>query len=575
MPGYRLRPRMSASPRSHRRRSPLLVVVGLLLTVLVGVAAVALGLRVAYGQQALPGTRVAGIALGGASAAQARERLAPVVGTDVPVILRAAGRTYRIRPRLAGYAVDLEATSRAALDAGRGGLFGGALATVKGIVRTRDVPLVVRVDDARFAQTVRGLAEEIDRPRFGGELDVTSDPVAVEAVPPRTGRRVDREQLAGLLERAIRRRAGATVTVPVTSTPVASRAAVEGVARRAEEYLREPLALTGAGKPLKVSAAQLAGVVALEGLDDGRRVRLGAGDKRLTALVAQLATARDRPARNARISASNPGATLDAKGDTAWRPREAKVTVREGRPGREVRRKDAAAAIEAAIRDGRHEAKLPVRRVFASVSRTAARKVDSLIGTFTTRYEPGQPRVTNIRRIARAIDGAVIAPGAKFSLNALAGERTAAKGYVAAPFIAEGNRLEDSVGGGVSQFSTTMYNAAYFAGLRIDAHTPHSIFISRYPAGRESTLNFGSIDLLWTNDTKVPVFVRTSSDETSVTVSLYGSNGGRRVRAVSGVRKAVSGGDFSVAVTRVTRYAGGRVKREPFTSTYGTPAPGE
>jgi len=564
---------MPPPPRSSpRRRQPVLVLLGLLLTVSVGLAALIFGLRVAYDAQALPGTRVAGVALGGASAAEARRRLVPVAGADVPVVLRAAGATYRLRPAQVGYVVDLDATVRAALEAGRDGVLGGALATVTGVVHRRDVKLVTRVDRARFEQIVTGLADEIDRSPFPGELSIATDPLAVASVPPRTGRKVDRTQLAGLLERAIRRRAAASVVVPVTSTPVARRDAVQAVAREAEKYLREPLRLTGAGASLEVSAAQLAGVLALESVDRGRRVRLGAGNRRLAALVAELATARDRPARNARISAANGGTTLDAKGDVSWRPRSASVTVRDGRPGREVRREDAAKAIEAAIREGSHETRLPIRRVTPAVSRSAAREVDSLIGTFTTRYEPGQPRVTNIRRIARAIDGTVIAPGAQFSLNGLAGERTAAKGYVEAPFIAEGNRLEDSLGGGVSQFSTTMYNAAYFAGLRIDSHTPHSLFISRYPPGRESTLNFGSIDLLWTNDTKTPVFVRTSSDAISVTVSLYGNNGGRRVRAQSGERRAVPGGDFSLVNTRVVRYADGRTGRDRFTTTYGTAA---
>lgn len=550
-----------------------LIAVGLLTTVLVGLAVLVFGLRVAYAGQALPGTRVAGVALGGASEEEARRRLEPVAGADVPVVLRAAGMTFRVRPADAGYAVDLDATVRGALGAGREGVLGGALATVAGIVSTRDAQLVTRVDRARFLQTVNGLAEKIDRAPFRGELAITTAPIAVTSVPPRTGRRVDRPALERLLERAIRRRAAASVTIPVVSTPVASRDAVEAVAREAEEYLFEPLRLTGAGDSLEVSDAQLAGVLALESVDGGRAVRLGAGDKRVDALVDRLAGARDRPARDARISASGTATTFEAKGDVSWRPREASITVRDGRPGREVRRKDAAAAIEAAIREGSHETPLPVRRVTPGVSRSDAEKVDSLIGTFTTRYEPGQPRVKNIQRIARAIDGTVIAPDGQFSLNGLAGERTAAKGYVEAPFIAEGNRLEDSVGGGVSQFSTTMYNAAYFAGLKIDSHTPHSLFISRYPPGRESTLNFGSIDLLWTNNTKVPVFVRASSDATSVTVSLYGDNGGRRVRAVSGPRQPVSGGDFSVVVTRITRYADGNTKREPFTTTYGTPGP--
>ena len=89
----------------------------------------------------------------------------------------------------------------------------------------------------------------------------------------------------------------------------------------------------------------------------------------------------------------------------------------------------------------------------------------------------------------------------------------------------------------MSQFSTTLYNAAYFAGLQIDGHRPHSFFIDRYPAGREATLNFPDIDLTWTNDTDVPVLIRTSTDNNSVAVSLYGDNGGRRVEAKAGARE--------------------------------------
>ena len=197
---------------------------------------------------------------------------------------------------------------------------------------------------------------------------------------------------------------------------------------------------------------------------------------------------------------------------------------------------------------------------------SAARASSQLIGTFTTYYEPGQPRVTNIRTMARAVDGTVIAPGEQFSLNGITGERTRAKGYVPAPFIADG-RLEPSVGGGVSQFSTTTYNAAYFAGLQLDSSQPHSAFIDRYPPGRESTLNYPDIDLTWTNDTGAPILVRATTTGTSVTVSLFGNNGGRTVRAIAGSRRPAGGG-FSIEVTRVVRYRDGRVTRTPRTTTY-------
>jgi len=174
--------------------------------------------------------------------------------------------------------------------------------------------------------------------------------------------------------------------------------------------------------------------------------------------------------------------------------------------------------------------------------------------------------------MAETVDGTVIGPGEQFSLNGVAGERTTANGYKPAPTIGEGNKLIDTVGGGVSQFSTTAYNAAYFAGLQIDSHTPHSFYISRYPPGRESTLDFGSIDLLWTNDTNAPVVVRSSASDTSVTVSIYGGNGGRRVKAETQSRSDSSQGGFDITIDRVIVDRNGNRTREPFTTFYGVPA---
>ena len=302
-------------------------------------------------------------------------------------------------------------------------------------------------------------------------------------------------------------------------------------------------------------------------------MRLGAGDARLAALVDEIAAKRDRPARNAQIDAPDSGAKLDAKGDASWRPR--KVRRRRSRrrheSGRTVQRAELAAAIEAAIRAqaprrARADAERPAGHGRAGRSRRATRSS----GRSRRTTSPGQPRVTNIQQIAKDVDGTVVAPGARFSLNETAGERTEEKGYVEAPFIADG-KIEPSIGGGVSQFSTTLYNAAYFAGLQLDSHRPHSFFIDRYPAGREATLNYPDIDLTWTNDTDAPVLIRTKTDEGAVTVRLYGDNGGRRVRAETGEREPVTDGDFAITVTRVVRYADGKEERQPYETRYDSP----
>jgi vancomycin resistance protein YoaR len=156
-----------------------------------------------------------------------------------------------------------------------------------------------------------------------------------------------------------------------------------------------------------------------------------------------------------------------------------------------------------------------------------------LVSRFTTYYPPGQPRVNNIRRAAVLLDRTLVKPGARFSLNERLGKRTRARGFVAAPSIV-GPIHVDSVGGGVSQVATTLYNAAFFAGLRLIAHTPHSFYINRYPKGREATISWGGPELIFQNDWPAPLLVRMkTATARSLTVWLYSYKLGRRVSTVT------------------------------------------
>ena len=551
-----------------RRRAVAAVAICLL-----GLLALALGVRAMNADKVLPGVEVEGVALGGATTAEARRRLAPLLAEAAaePLTLVAEDERLTLEPADAGYFADAEDTIARALDSGRSGPLGGLPTTVSGLFRAREVPLAQTVDRTQVRRTVDSLTDQLGRRSFPGELVVDPSALDITTKPARSGREVDQAEFSARLEQALARRPRGTLTVPLRSKRVASRAAVDAVGRAARRYLSKPLTLTGAGEPLEISPNELAGVLALETLGGGTKVRLGAGNAGLAALVEKIAAKRDRPARSARVNAPARAVTFDSKGDAAWRARKADVKVtRPARSGRLVKRKPLATAIERAIRSDRHTIALRTERVAPAVSAQAARDVSDLIGTFTTYYVPGQPRVTNIKQIARDVDGTLVARGTRFSLNETAGERTEKGGYVEAPFIADG-KIEPSIGGGVSQFSTTLYNAAYFAGLRIDSHRPHSFFIDRYPAGREATLNFPDIDMTWTNDTDTPVLIRTSTDNNSVAVSLYGDNEGRRVEAKAADREPLTDGDFSVVVTREIRSRDGEVVEQPFTTRYEDP----
>ena len=145
------------------------------------------------------------------------------------------------------------------------------------------------------------------------------------------------------------------------------------------------------------------------------------------------------------------------------------------------------------------------------------------VGEFTTRYNCCESRVTNIHRIADLTRGAYLLPGETLSLNQHVGERTRERGFVAGGAIRAG-RLVPEIGGGVSQFATTIFNAAFFTGLDFIEYQSHSIYFSRYPYGREATISSPAPDLVLANNTDYPVLIWTSYDATSVTVSMYSTN---------------------------------------------------
>ena len=208
---------------------------------------------------------------------------------------------------------------------------------------------------------------------------------------------------------------------------------------------------------------------------------------------------------------------------------------------------------------------------------------DDVVGSFSSGGFASDSGA-NIRRTAELVDGAIVLPGETFSLNGHTGPRGEAQGFVDAGIIQDG-RADRAVGGGISQFATTLYNASYFAGMEDVAHTPHSYYIDRYPAGREATVFEGAIDLQFKNTYDTPVLIEASADSSEVTVRLRGvkhveveSDSGPRTNYTDPQRREVSGDDcspssggrgFTITDTRTIKdLDGGVISRETTTTVY-------
>ena len=555
-----------------RGRVVAAVLGGLLVTGAAGAGAyVVLG-----AQETLPGTSVAGTPVGGLdddALRSAVERLADARTSGVlPVVADGVGG--EIDRAVAG--VDVEQTVDRALAAGRTGGVARVLGPLLGAAggqTGREVPLAVEVDAAELAAELDEVAEAVDREPDPGGIDVRGTTVTEK--PPVAGRLLDRAAAEGMAAAALEAGRAEPLELPVLEQePPTTPADVGLVAAQARRALGGPYALTKGEVTLRVTPFEISPLLSAKLVDGELALRVDLPG--LNALVTRKAEPIDRPAVEAGFAPAAPPPVVDAKGDYRWQPQPAEVRVTPGATGLGVNVDPATARLSELILAGERtlQRELPLATVEPELTTAEAQAagVRNLIGTFTTYYQAGQPRATNIRRIAEIVDGSYVAPGETFSLNGTAGRRTLARGFVADGAIVDGE-LTDEVGGGVSQFATTLFNAAFFAGLRITEYQPHSFYISRYPAGRESTVYFDQIDVKFRNDTANGIHVETSSTAGSVTVALYGDNGGRVVTATHGPREPRGDGGFRISVTRVVTGGDGVGGRRVFRTSYDPQPP--
>jgi len=142
-------------------------------------------------------------------------------------------------------------------------------------------------------------------------------------------------------------------------------------------------------------------------------------------------------------------------------------------------------------------------------------------------------RIHNVHLMADFIDGTVIQPGETFSFNDVVGPRTSERGFLEGQMII-GSLVLPSIGGGVCQTATTLFNDAFELGLPILARTNHNLFLSHYPIGRDATVAWGGPDFQFQNDLKHGLLIKTSYTDATLTFSFYGTSEGRRVVSHAG-----------------------------------------
>jgi vancomycin resistance protein YoaR len=446
------------------------------------------------------GTTVLGADLGGRSRAEAAEVLRAELarrGADAPVAVRIGDQTGEIKPAEVGLAVDVPATVSAAAEtkAGPLGLLFGS----------RSVEPVVTVDAARLDAKLRAVLG-----RVGQRMtmpSITFRGTTPRPVYPAPGHNLDATRSAEAVRAGWLR--GGPVDVPVIETnPATSRADLDRLLNElARPAVAAPVSVRTARGTLTVSPTAIAKSLLLAP-DKAGRITPRVDEKKLrAALVNQLD----------RVEVAAKDATYTIAGG---RPQ----TV----PSVDGYRLDTVALSRSLLPvlgrtyDRTVDGVLKPVRPKTTTADLAKLGIKERISTFTTHFTGGlsSPRTQNIIQIAREVDAALVLPGETFSLNGHTGERGVEQGYQEAPVILHG-KLVPGVGGGASQFTTTLFNATYYAGMEDVQHKPHSFYFSRYPPVIESTIFYPDLDFKFRNDSPHGVLIDTSWTSSSITVSIW------------------------------------------------------
>jgi vancomycin resistance protein YoaR len=529
-----------------------LVVAGIVLAVGIG-ATVAWRLDVrAHGDTALRHVTVAGTGVGGDHRDEIEAAVQRIADryAETGVVLHTSKGDATFAAGELGLAVDIERSVQRVLDAGRDDTT--PLPWLRSLVRGREAGVVVAIDRARTRRAVveRDPTDRRDptEPRIDGDQ---AGRVAV--VLGRDGVGIEAGHLAdAVIAAAEHGEATLEVTLePEPLHPRHTRAEAEALASRARALVTSPLHVRAGAEEADLPAATVRSWLSSTPDEDGLALALEQ-DETLEDLRKALPDAGTAPV-DARFTVDGGAPSIVPGVDgTACCDATALGTI-----------------LDAIQQPGSSPVSLPLRTVAPSTTSADLRTLGIVeqIATFTTRHKCCENRVQNIHRIADLVRGVVIAPGDTFSVNGFVGKRTVEKGFVVDHVIENGSFAE-AVGGGISQFATTTFNAAFFGGLDLKEYQSHSLYISRYPYGREATLSYPKPDLVIGNSTPYGVLIWPTYTSTSLTVSLYSTRYATGEQTAQSQAPYGSNGCTRVTTERTRHFVDGTTKVDKVYAVY-------
>ncbi len=530
------------------------------------------------GETLPPKTVIEGVPVGGLAPADAEAKLTQELAAraDAPMTLTSGEHTISKAPADLGLGVDAAGSVR---QAATGKSFDPRVIW-DNLTGGTDHPAVVARDDEKLAAAASELAQLVNAEPVNAELAM------VEGTPTLTeganGRTLDAQATQEALAEAYLHETDVTAVVAENEPDITTAEAQETLDTVATPALSAPVTVAAGDKTFEVTPEMIAPALTFEPADGSIKVNV------------------DQDVLLEQATKSIAGLGLDE-------PKDASFTFEGGKPkiipsvdGMGVDKEEFAKVVqEAMVKPSERTATVTVAQQKAKFTTEMAEKlgVKEITGEFTTYYPATAYRITNIGKSARLINGVFLKPGEVFDMNKVLGPRTLARGWAAGGAI-DGGRVVERMGGGISQTTTTTFNAMFFAGLEDIYHKPHSLYFSRYPMGREATLDYNSVDMKFRNDTEYGVLMQAFTNnpkqgaQGSITVRVWSTkkydvkatnpvqsnfkDPGPAIKddsAICSPQSAMRG--FTVTYNRQFFQNGKLVRTEPFKWTYNTLTPVE
>ncbi len=470
-----------------------------------------------YYEEVHAGVSVYGVDLGGMTQDQAEAALARLVANAGPVVLKNGDKSWSVRPDDAGRAMDVGGAVAEAMAVSReGGFFEDVVTRFQLYRNARDLPLRGEIDKAKLDAVLGNIATELHVTPLNAWL--TMENGTVKVIEAMDGQDVDVAALSGQMEPLFVSLRVASLDIPLVVKEAEVQVEDHRAAQtQAETMLSAPIVLINRDEEYTLSAEQIASWMDF-------RTEYENGVPRLIPYIAEvrmwwflddLASEVEKKPVNARFKSNGTSAQVvpAIDGETLDATATAKLV-------------NAAAADPG---DRTVDVAVNVVEPDFTTAEAEATTFDDRLSTYTTKYVGSTNRQVNVRVTTKYATNVFLAPGQQYNFDRQIGARTEARGYELAPGIVGPNTLEDVLGGGICQVSTTMFNAAFFAGLKITERHNHSIYINHYPKGRDATVSAGGKNLRFVNDTDHHIWIRGTSDGVTTTISIYGTSDGRKV----------------------------------------------